>query len=196
MSERIVNVKEQDYNGKHFRSTLEAQTAKALDGLGIPYKYEERKVELLPGFRSPFQKDKVRSITYTPDFIIGNIMLECKGFETPEWKLKKKLLFKWLLENEPQTLFYQIHDSRKSLLEMLDNHWEYLGYRILVGSRPVRGKVEEREYSSIKDAMVDLKLLGKPLGSLMGAFLGTKEFVFNYSWKLKKIENDDSERTE
>ena len=70
MSERIVNVHEADYNGRHFRSTLEAETAKTLDTLGIPFAYEERKIELLKGFRSPFQKDKVRSITYTPDFII------------------------------------------------------------------------------------------------------------------------------
>ena len=97
MSERIVNVHEQDYGGKHFRSTLEAQTAKTLDALGISYQYEERKIELIEGFRSPFQKDKVRAVTYTPDFIIGPLMLECKGFETPEWKLKKKLVFKGVI---------------------------------------------------------------------------------------------------
>ena len=49
MSERIVNVKEADYNGIHFRSSLEAQTAKTLDEMGIPYSYEERKIELLRG---------------------------------------------------------------------------------------------------------------------------------------------------
>lgn len=188
MSERIVNVHEQDYNGKHFRSTLEAETAKVLDALDISYRYEERKIELLPGFRSPHQQDKVRSITYTPDFTIDNIILECKGFETPEWKLKKKLLFRWLLDNEPDAVFYQIHDARKSLLEVLDNHWEQLGYRIEVTGRTARtGTIFIQEYHSVKEAMKDLGLLGKPLGSILGGFLGTKEFVFNYKWKLKKI---------
>ena len=102
MSERIVNVHAQEYKGKKFRSTLEAETAKALDAMGIPYEYETRRIELLEGFRSPFQKDKVRSITYTPDFIIGPIMLECKGFETPEWKIKKKLVFKWRSSATPR----------------------------------------------------------------------------------------------
>lgn len=193
MSERIVNVHEQDYNGKHFRSTLEAKTAKVLDALGIPYTYEERKIELIEGFRSPFQKDKVRSITYTSDFILGKVMLECKGFETPEWKLKKKLLFKWLLENEPETIFYQIHDAKKSLLEVLDNHWAYFGYEILVESRPVRGQSDSRIYSSINEALDDLRLKGKPIGSLMASLIGTKDFVFNYKWKLKKIENEYTE---
>ena len=78
MSERIQNVHEADYNGRHFRSSLEAQTAKTLDDMGIPYAYEERKIELLEGFRTPFQKDKVRSIIYIPDFEIGSsIIIEC-----------------------------------------------------------------------------------------------------------------------
>ena len=89
MSERIVNVHSKDYNGRHYRSTLEAKTAEVLDQLNIPYSYEEKKIELLEGFRSPFQAKKVQSINYIPDFMLGRIMLECKGFETPEWKLKK-----------------------------------------------------------------------------------------------------------
>ena len=72
----------------------------------------------------------IRALTYKPDFIVGPLMLECKGFETPEWKIKKKLVFKWLMENEPDTIFYQIHDARKQLLEALDAHWTYLGYCI------------------------------------------------------------------
>ena len=189
MSERIVNVHEQDYGGKHFRSTLEAQTAKTLDELGIPYQYEERKIELVEGFKTPFQKKKVISITYTPDFIIGPIMLECKGFETPEWKIKKKLLFKWLLENEPDTIFYQIHDARKSLLEVLDNHLTYLGMAIRVTSRPKR-KEEPcvRVYESLKEAMEDLKLKGKPMGAIMASLLGKRQYVYNYNWRLIKTE--------
>ena len=191
MSERILNVnREADYGGKHFRSTLEAQTAKALDELGIPYQYEERKIELMEGFKSPFQKDKVRSITYTPDFIIGPIILECKGFETPEWKIKKKLVFKWLQENEPDAIFHQIHDARKSLLQMLDSHFSYLGYAIEVSSKPTK-KVssETKVYDSIAEAMEDLKLKGKNIGPILNSLTGKKEWVYNYNWKLIKLSN-------
>ena len=188
MSERIVNVHEADYNGRHFRSTLEAETAKTLDALGIPYAYEERKIELLEGFRSPFQKDKVRSITYTPDFIIGPIILECKGFETPEWKLKKKLVFKWLQENEPSAIFYQIHDAKKSLLEMLDNHLTYLGLAVQVTSKGTKKQPSETKlYESIDEAMVELKLKGKPKGAILRSLLGKTDYVYGYNWKLIKI---------
>lgn len=190
MSERIVNVnKEADYGGRHFRSTLEAQTAKTLDELDIPYDYEERKIELFQGFKSPFQKEKVRSITYTPDFEIGPIMLECKGFETPEWKIKKKLLFKWLMENEPNTLFYMIHDSRKQLLQVLDRHWAYLGYAVRV--TPKKPNTAQRGaatlFDSVEQALEVLNLRGKPIGSILRSLTGQTEFVYGYNWKLEKL---------
>ena len=190
MRERILNVnREADYGGKHFRSTLEAQTAKALDELGIPYQYEERKIELMEGFKSPFQKDKVRSITYTPDFIIGPIILECKGFETPEWKLKKKLVFKYLQEKEPNIIFHQIHDAKKSLLEMLDLHLEELGYIVQVTPKPIRKRGIETQgepmlFSSIAEAMGALELIGRPMGTILNSLIGNTVYVFGYSWKL------------
>jgi hypothetical protein len=77
----------------------------------------------------------VKAITYKPDFWVGNIIIECKGFETPEWKIKKKLVFKYLMEQEPDVIFYQVHDSRKELLKALDNHWAELGCAIHVTSK-------------------------------------------------------------
>ena len=187
MSEHIVNVHEQDYGGRHFRSTLEAQTAKTLDELGIPYQYEERKIELVEGFRSPFQKVKVKAITYTPDFIIGPIILECKGFETDTWKIKKKLLFKWLVENEPDTLFYQIHDARKSLLEVLDRHLTYLGYAVRVTSKPTKkAPSESKLFDSVAEALNELKL-HCPLGAVMSSLTGKREYVMGYNFKLEKL---------
>ena len=191
MSERIQNVHEQDYNGKHFRSTLETETAKTLDALGIPYAYEERKIELLEGFRSPFQKDKVRSVTYTPDFMIGPIMLECKGFETPEWRLKKKLVFKWLSENEPDTIFYQIHDAKKSLLMMLDRHLQYLGYSVKVTPKATKKIVQDSSsvlFDSVQQAMEELHLKGKNMGPILRSLTGDKAYVYNYNWKLIKMQ--------
>ena len=111
MNTRIQNVHPKEYKGVQYKSTLEAETAEALDCMGLPIRYEERRFTVLEGFRCPFQKDKVRAIYYTPDFWVGNIILECKGFETPEWLQKRKLVFKYLVENEPDLLFYQIQLS-------------------------------------------------------------------------------------
>ena len=191
MSERILNVdhhKEIAYNGKKLRSKLELKTAEALDALGIPYQYEERKITLIDKFRCPYQKDMVRAITYCPDFIIGPLMIECKGFETPEWKIKKKLIFKWLQDNEPETIFYQIHDCKKQLLQMLDHHWAYLGYAIKVTSKPSRKQPSETKmYDSIAEALDDLKLTGVPLGSIMSSLTGKREYVRGYKFELEKL---------
>lgn len=186
MSERIVNVHSTNYNGRHFRSSLEAQTAKVLDELNIQYQYEEKKIELVEGFRCPYQKDKVRAITYCPDFIIGPIMLECKGFETPEWKLKKKLVYQWLMKNEPKTLFYQLHDAKKSLLGMLDKHWKDLGYAIMVTKKPSKKQKEITKlwFDSVAQALENLNLQGKSTGAVLSALTGKKEYVFGYKWTL------------
>ena len=188
MSERIQNVKQKEWNGIKFRSTLEADTAKNLDGMGIEYKYEERKIILQEAFYSPYQKDKVRYISYTPDFEVGNIIIECKGFETPEWKIKKKLLFKWLQENEPNTCFYQIKNSKKDLLNVLDKYWQVLGLAIEVTPKPSR-KVQpvSKLYDSIEQATKELHIAYKPKTSIMKSLTGEKEYVYGYHWGLKKI---------
>ena len=190
MGTRIQNVKQQDWNGLHFRSSLEAQTAKVLKQLDIPFKYEERKLVLQDGFRSPFQKDKVRAVTYTPDFEIGHIILECKGFETPEWKIKKKLLFKYLMDNEPETLFYQIHDAKKSLLEVLDRHWKELGYIIQVTEKPTKKLTFEPSYfESIHQAVDTLNLKCRSIGVILSSLTGNKEYILGYKWKIINIKN-------
>lgn len=182
---RIQGTKPKTYNGVHYRSTLEADTAETLDLLGIPFSYESRKITLLDGFRCSYQKDKVRAVHYTPDFIIKNIIIECKGFETPEWKQKKKYVFKYLMENEPNTHFYQTHDSSKDLLLALDNHWKELGYCIEVISK--KQPTKKHLFPSIKIAMEKLSLRGKAIGSLIRSFTGKTDYVYGYNWKLVKI---------
>lgn len=187
MTERIQNVVPKEWNGIHFRSSLEADTAKTLDALGIPYKYEERKITLQESFRSPFQKEKVRALTYTPDFEIGNIMIECKGFETPEWKIKKKLLFKYLEDKEPKTIFYQIHDCKKSLIQVLDKYWTSWGYCIQTLSFGTRSKPPIVSlHDSISQALQNLHLEGKNIGPILNGLITNKP-VYKHYWKLIKI---------
>ncbi len=164
--------------------------------MGISYRYEDRKITLQEGFRSPYQKDKVRAITYTPDFEIGSLMLECKGFETPEWKIKKKLLFKYLAENEPETIFYQIKDNKKQLLTVLDPHWQYLGYTFQVTPQPKKKSRVVSDsttaplfFNSLSEAMDELNLKNKPIGAILASLTGKKEYVYGYNWKLKQLKN-------
>ena len=189
MSERIQNVHPKEYKGVMYKSTLEAETAEALDCMGLPIRYEERRLTVLEGFRCPFQKDKVRAVYYKPDFTLGNIIIECKGFETPEYLLKKKLIFKYLMEHEPEAIFYQIKDSRRELLKALDPHWSYLGYAIQVTSKKRQKKEEPftKFYDSVAEALFDLKIKNRSLGSIMRSLTGKTEYVFGYKWELKKL---------
>ena len=189
MSERIQNVHEKWYKGIKYKSTLEAETAEALDKMGLPIRYEERRLTLIEGFRCLYQKDKVKAITYKPDFWVGNIIIECKGFETPEWKIKKKLVFKYLMEQEPDVIFHQVHDSRKELLKALDNHWAELGCAIHVTSKRDKknGECVSKLYDSVKEALEDLGIPNKSLGMIMRSLTGKTEYVFGYKWQVKKL---------
>lgn len=190
MKSRIQNVKPKQYAGISFRSSLEADTARILTALHLPFSYEGRRITLLDGFYCPYQKEKVRALTYTPDFEIGSLMIECKGFETPEWRIKKKYLFQYLMHNEPEVCFYQIHDSRKSLLQALDNHWSSLGLAIEVSSKKRAGKKQQstpattKVYSSIQEAMQDLNISGKSIGPILKSLTGQTPFTYGYHWHL------------
>ena len=192
MSEHIVGVEPKEYNGRKYRSTLEAHTAETLDKMGIPWEYETKKIVLQDGFYCQYQKEKVRSIEYIPDFVIGSIMLETKGFETPDWKIKKKLLFKHLKENEPEAIFYMIKND-KQLLQALDKHWSYLGYAIQVTPRPKKCSISggtvstSKLFDSIEQAMSELKLTGKSTVPILRSLTGKKDYAYNYNWQLHKL---------
>lgn len=189
MKGRIQNVRPKDFDGVSFRSTLEADVAKVLSALGIPFSYEARKITLLEGFHCPFQKEKVRAITYTPDFEIGNVMIECKGFQTPEWRNKKKYLFQYLMQNEPNVSFYEIFDARKSLIAALDNHWSELGLAIEVTSKKLKsGKpLVHKTFSSLREAMAELHLEGKSYGSFVKSLTSSNVYAYGYKWHIKKL---------
>lgn len=184
MSEHIVGVEPKVYNGRKYRSTLEANTAQILDAMGLPWEYENKKITLQEGFRCQYQKEKVRSIEYIPDFTIGPIMLETKGFETPDWKIKKKLLYKYLTENEPDAIFYMVK-NHKQLLESLDNHWQFLGYAIQV--TPQKKEAAPVMYDSIAQAMQDLGLKGKSTTPILRTLIGQKPHAYGYNFKLVKL---------
>jgi hypothetical protein len=176
------------YNGKKYRSTLEANTAQILDAMGLPWEYENKKITLQESFRCQYQKEKVRSIEYIPDFTIGPIMLETKGYETPDWKIKRKLLYRYLQQNEPETLFYQVKNLRQ-LLQPLDCHWSSLGYCIEVTPKP-KAKKEDctpKYFDSIKQAMQQLNLDNCPVGCVLRSLTGKTDYIHGYKWKIKRI---------
>lgn len=106
-----------EYNGVKFKSKIEMFCYKELEKSKLTFSYENVTIMLIEGFKPiiPVYKysaktlgltldlTTVRSTTYTPDFVViktypGNIIkrfvIECKGVEMDNWKMKWKMLRK------------------------------------------------------------------------------------------------------
>lgn len=104
-----------EYNGVEFKSKIEMFCYKELEKSGLTFSYEDVTIMLIEGFRPTVPVYKyslktggmtldltmVRATTYTPDFVviksypdqtIGRFIIECKGIEMDNWKMKWKLL--------------------------------------------------------------------------------------------------------
>lgn len=187
MSEHIVGVNPKEYNGRLYKSTFEANTAEMLDKMGIPWEYESKIYTVQEGFYCPWEKRKILPIRMKPDFIIGPVMLETKGYETPDWKIKKKLLFKYFMENEPDAI-YHVAKNNKEIIEALDLHLSYLGYYVEVTNKPTRKQpAQTKKYDSIREALADLGMPGRSITPIIRSLTGSASYIYGYNWKLKKL---------
>lgn len=98
------------------KSSLEDYAFDRLTEEGVEFAYEPSSVVLLPSFEHLFKSyerkkkvfkpitNKVRSITYKPDFVGRGWIMETKGRRTPEFDLRWKL-FKYLLREQDWNIF-------------------------------------------------------------------------------------------
>lgn len=104
-----------------YRSKLEAFTADCLNANNIPFGYETQKIELVPGFEASIdtfengilKPRKVRSITYTPDFVGKDWIIEVKGRKTVDFMLKWKLFKKYLTDNNLPYKLYLLSNQKQ-----------------------------------------------------------------------------------
>lgn len=74
---KVRNATPLTYEGIKFRSKLEVFTYKLLKKNNIKADYEKYKFTLLDSFR--YNNEAVRKMTYTPDFVGKEFVIECKG---------------------------------------------------------------------------------------------------------------------
>lgn len=180
MKQRIQNVSPKTYNGINYKSTLEARIAKIFTLLHIPFEYEPTKFILQDSFS--FIDETVRQITYTPDFKFGTVFVECKGFATPEWNIKKKMFQKYLVDRNYPYKFYQIK-SEADCFNVIDENMETIKYLIVV--EDLKGNFVGK-FDSVKDAFYNLGLQGKRVSNVFGCLCGIRKSAFNYVWKWEK----------
>lgn len=121
MNKKVKNATATIYNGIKYRSKLEVSFAKFFEKEKIKAVYEPIRFTLLPSFR--YNGEAIRAITYTPDFIIDycgkKYIIEVKGFPNDAYKIKKKLILKYLLDNHSIYTFYEVKTltSLKKILQ-------------------------------------------------------------------------------
>ena len=120
-NKKILNTQPKEYKGVKYRSTFEANCAKIFDAYNIKVAYEPFKITLLPKFK--YNGITIRGITYTPDFVGDNFIVECKGYPNDNWHDKRKWVMHYMLYKMPEYVFYEIHNTiqLKNLLNTLKN---------------------------------------------------------------------------
>ena len=115
---RVKNATAVDAYGLHFRSKLELYTYEAFTKAGIPVKYEPKHFTLLPKFE--YLGEKIRPITYLPDFIGRGFIVECKGLMGDSFPLRFKL-FKYYLKKHRFKYKCYLVRNHKQVDEMIED---------------------------------------------------------------------------
>jgi hypothetical protein len=118
----ISKAKKHTFKGVDYKSGLEFYMAKVLWENAIDFKYESTKFILQEGFR--FDQDiyerqangkgdykergnkKVLPLTYTPDFIGDDFIIETKGFAGEAFPIRWKI-FRYLMKDREDIILYK-----------------------------------------------------------------------------------------
>ena len=150
LNKKIINATEITYKSQKFKSKLEFKCYLLFKHTGIELKYQETKTTIFSDFKTNFtsfetknnklilSNNKIRSITYTPDFIYEDdnilIIIETKGYKNDVYPYKKKLYFDLLtkqIENKTITkkvYFFElasiesIHQSINIIKKLINNY--------------------------------------------------------------------------
>ena len=100
-----------EYDGIKFRSKLEMYCYKKLKEANIYVEYESKRYTLLPSFK--FDNQTIRAITYLPDFIGKDFVIECKGYANESFPLREKLFKYYLTKNEPNNRYFLVKTQKQ-----------------------------------------------------------------------------------
>ena len=124
VNKKIKNAQPNIYDNIKFRSKLETYTYKKLKEAQINAEYEQHRFELLPAFT--FLGKKIRPITYLPDFVGNNFIIECKGFGNDTWPIREKLFkYKLFITNDTRQ-FYIVKNQKEvdNCINQIKNDYE------------------------------------------------------------------------
>ena len=108
---RVKNATKVTKYGINFRSKLECYTYEAFMEAGIPVKYEPKHFTLLPRFE--YLGEKIRPITYLPDFIDKNLIKKCKDLMGDSFPLRYKLFKYYLKRHRSKKRCYLVRNHKQ-----------------------------------------------------------------------------------
>lgn len=108
---KVKNATPNIYDGIKFRSKLETYTYKKLKEANIFAEYESTHFELIPKFE--YQGEKVRAMTYLPDFVGKDFIIECKGLMGDSFPLRWKIFKYTLMKNNSNYKLYLVRNQKQ-----------------------------------------------------------------------------------
>lgn len=113
---KVKNATPTQLDGIKFRSKLEAYTYKKLKEAKVYAEYESTHFELIPKFE--YQGEKVRAMTYLPDFVGKDFIIECKGLMGDSFPLRWKI-FKYILMKQNSNYKLYLVRNQKQVDELV-----------------------------------------------------------------------------
>ncbi len=126
-NKKVKNARITIYDGISFKSKLEVYCYKKLKENVIPFEYEKYKFTLFEGIKPSIltsifpnkqgilevNTDKLRDITYTPDFVGDSWIIETKGRANDSYPLKLKMFRKLMESQNKYRLFMEPHNQKQ-----------------------------------------------------------------------------------
>lgn len=97
INRKVKNATPLIYDGIEFKSKLEAYCYRNLVKHGVFAEYENVIFTIIEPFE--YNGQKIRSMTFKPDFVGDNFVIECKGFMNDAFPLRWKVFKYYLYRN-------------------------------------------------------------------------------------------------
>jgi len=123
---KIRNATPLEYDGIPFKSKLEVYTYQQLTKFKIEANYEPIKFTIIEPFQ--YDEEKVRAMTYTPDFVGDDFVIECKGWANDAFPLRWKTFKYFLYMNKIHYKLYLLRNKKEvdaAIVDILKKREEY-----------------------------------------------------------------------
>jgi len=127
-NKKVRNATPLDYNGISFKSKLEVYTYQQLTKFKIEANYEPIKFTIIEPFQ--YDEEKVRAMTYTPDFVGDDFVIECKGWANDAFPLRWKIFKYFLYMNKIHYKLYLLRNKKEvdvAIMDILEKRKDYGG---------------------------------------------------------------------